>query len=204
MRCSSPSSVRFVSFIGAPSTDRLPGSNLRVYGILTGSPGDVFISYTVDGSPKTQRIHSSSPENLSGTPIDRMNYLLLDTGSLSTGKHEVRVVLEQLEGADQKLIVDYLTYAPSFDNLASMPSPANGTIVGTPSEAPARSSGISKSLVGPIVGGVVGGVLFICLAIGLLFWIQRRRYLDTKQRTANEAWVIEGGKVFESSVSICD
>ena len=112
---------------------------------------------------------------------------------LSAGDHTL--VINVTQCLNHTFIFDYITYSPSFANLASMPNldfalSASGTTstsasrsgAGAPtasqvsptatSQVPQKSTGSNVTLVGAAVGGSVGGLLVL---VFLTLWLWRRR-----------------------------
>jgi hypothetical protein len=159
---------------------------MTVYGILPKPDANLSLSYTIDDGNATtisrSRVDSAR---------DELNYAMIQTGPLVAGNHTIVVTLANII-TNQKFIVDYITYAPSFPNLAAMPdlsnlsseswsnSPSRSNSSSKNSSAPAPSSS-SSNHVNAIAGGVIGG--FACLVvivIAVLCFIRRRRPLENE------------------------
>jgi hypothetical protein len=112
------------------------------------------------------------------------NFKFASLESLSAGDHDHTLVINITQCLNHTFIFDYITYSPSFANLASMPSlaftasashssPTTSQGPGqTTSQGPRQSAGSKVTLVGPAVGGAVGGLLALTL---LTLWLRRRR-----------------------------
>lgn len=155
------------------------GTGLKIYGVFQPSlNGSISLSYTIDNGSVFTNSHTAS-----GSGTDQHNYLLIDTGPLTSGNHTLTVNLSAV--IEQALIVDYILYTPSFSTLAGMP---NLTVVAAPSStslggfASATSSALAdsnsnsrKSPTGAIAGGVIGGVAILSFFLALFFWLRKRR-----------------------------
>jgi hypothetical protein len=95
------------------------GRGMTVYGILPKPDGSLSLSYTIDGGNAI----TVSPKIVDDTR-DELNYVMLQTGPLAAGNHTIVVTLTDIV-TNQKFIVDYITYVPSFPNLAAMPKLSN-------------------------------------------------------------------------------
>jgi len=87
---------------------------------------------------------------------------------MSAGDHTL--VINVTQCLNHTFIFDYITYTPSFPNLASMPS-----LVFTAPASTSASASSKHAPVGAIVGGVVGGLLALVVIPLIVFWLRRRK-----------------------------
>jgi hypothetical protein len=110
---------------------------MTIYGIVPRPDGSLSLSYTIDGGSAFTISHK-----LVGNATDTLNYPMIQTGPLAAGNHTIVVTLTDII-PDQKFIVDYITYVPSFRNLGAMPrikSPSESLINSTSSSNPSSPS----------------------------------------------------------------
>ena len=159
------------------------GTSVAVYGIFTwANLGILSATYTLDGGTPVvgpYPVTTSSVEYVNGA-LEKANFrfFLLDT--LSAGDHTL--VINVTQCLNHTFIFDYITYTPSFSNLASMPSlvftaPASTSASASPtaSHVSQTSAGSKHTPVGAIVGGVVGGLLALVFIPLIVFWLRRRK-----------------------------
>jgi hypothetical protein len=173
-----------------------------VYGVFSwANLGTLSATYTIDGGVTiagSYPVTTSSPEYINGVmAISNFQFVTFD--SLSAGDHTLVIKLTQCK--NHTFAFDYITYTPSFANLASMPSfvpsaptsSASGVVSTTPYSGPASVSskagasptashasqqsalGSKQTPVGSIVGGVVGVLLAFSLITFIFFWLRRRK-----------------------------
>jgi len=170
------------------------GTSAAVYGIFSwGDLGTLAATYTIDGGTPitgTYPVTTGSTRYVNGA-LENSNFPFISIDSLSAGDHTLVINVTRCE--NHSYVFDYLTYNPSFANLASMPSlPFTSSASGststsaaisastfpTSSQAPQQSAGSSATHIGPIVGGAVGGfvgLLAFAFMIFMLFRLRRRR-----------------------------
>jgi hypothetical protein len=168
------------------------GTNMTIYGILPRPDGSLSLSYTIDGGGATTVSHK-----IIDNTTDVLNHPMLQTGPLVAGNHTVVVTLTDII-VNQKFILDYITYTPSFQNLAVMPdlsnlssessnnstSPSN---ISSPSANNSSSSNNSSATassssnhVDAIAGGIGGPACVVLIGIVVFFFIRRRRLSKRK------------------------
>ncbi|KAF8968104.1 hypothetical protein BDZ97DRAFT_1655524 [Flammula alnicola] len=193
-------------------TFRFQGTSAQIYGIFSWfNIGILSATYTLDGTtvPQTYAVATNTPEFVSNQG-EAANFLLFSYNNLPAGDHTL--VINITRCVNQTFILDYITYSPSFLNLAAMPalpvlSPSSVSIVPTGSSAtntptatsattsttsqvgqPGTLQTVSKKVpIAAIVGGVVGGILLIFAFLCL--WIRIRR---SKKESAKSLMQIEG------------
>lgn len=144
--------------------------------------GSFNLSFQIDNqSPSTKMFSSQGSDPQAKDTQEEHNFKLFDTGELQAGNHTV--LLNLTACTDQTLMVDFLTYTPSFSTLATMPnltsSSDSAQTVSSTSSSSASSS--TKVSVGAIVGGTLGGCALLILLGFLLFW--RRNHSQRLQIT---------------------
>jgi hypothetical protein len=175
------------------------GTNLTVYGILLSPDGSLSLSYTIDGGNATTVSH-----NIVDNTRDALNFPMVHTGPLAAGNHTIVVTLTEII-TSQKFIVDYITYTPSFQNLAAMPhlsnvlpsnksSPStsysslsiNSTSTSSNTSSPSASdsslshNSSASSHIDAIAGGIGGFACLTIIVFAVFFFIHRRRPPQTK------------------------
>jgi len=129
---------------------------------------------SIDGTPHSASfsVNTSSRNYLNHTG-EVSNHLYFSLDNLRPGPHTLLVNIT--EAKNHTFILDYITYRPAFDTLASMPSlsPDNSSTISTAS----TTSGSQKSVAtGALVGGILGGIAFgVLVSILVLLLILRRR-----------------------------
>lgn len=161
-----------------------------------GSSGSINAIFSLDGESAAPRSFTANQNENNGL-MNATNYQLFSATDLSAGEHTLRVNVTGVTG-NLPFIIDYITYVPSFFNLASKPdfsgqpgigssnsnssgssnSSSTGSSGGNGSSSDTSSSGSSKTPTGAIAGGVVGGLVVIAAVIGAILYFRRRR---TKQ-----------------------
>ena len=146
----------------------IPGTSIAVYGIfLSSNLGSLNATYSIDGLPLSSSlsVNASSPSYLDDLG-QRPNYLYFRLDGLLSGAHTLLVNIT--EANNQTFMLDYITYKPAFDTLASMPSLASGISPG--------STSTQRLSTGALVGCVLGGLAFgVLVTIFVIWFILRRR-----------------------------
>jgi hypothetical protein len=115
------------------------GMNMTAYGILPRPDGSLSLSYTIDGGSATTVSHK-----IINTATDTLNYPMVQTGSLVAGDHTITVTLTDIN-SNQTFILDYITYMPSFQNLATMPLIKSSSESSNSSTPPEGTSSLGDS-----------------------------------------------------------
>jgi hypothetical protein len=118
--------------------------------------------------------------SLHPTDIYTTHYVMLQTGHLVVGNHTIVVTLVEII-ANQNFIIDYITYMPSFPNLAATPDLDNSSSEPRNNFSSSSPSSNSSNRVDAIAGGVIGG--FTCLAIigiAVLLFVRCQRPSETE------------------------
>ncbi|TFK26951.1 hypothetical protein FA15DRAFT_245798 [Coprinopsis marcescibilis] len=170
--------------VGSGFRFRFSGTSLRIFGFTRlAEEGSFDLTYTIDNEEPETRKHRAPyvPEGLkdfltlgNGEMDLQMipNWLLAEYTSLEPGEHVITVELSRLEGP-QMFSFDYLTYSPSFPNLASKPLYSVADLdYGQPIQQPQANKGQDKVPI--IVGSVVGASAFVILLLGIAFMPRRR------------------------------
>lgn len=169
-----------------------PGTSIAVYAIFAWDKlGTFSATYTIDGvhvTPETIVVNASTQEYITNVG-EATNHLLFSLDALSPGNHTLLINITECD--NQMLMLDYLTYSPSFPTLKDMPDltsitlphtasnvngtiSANATATATPSSMASDEHLASKKVpVGPIVGGTCAGLVVLTLL--LLFFYRRFR-----------------------------
>ena len=173
------------------------GTNLTVWGtFLWEKVGGMTLSYNIDGGPNfTQTLTSDGTNPITEEP----NFKLADTGPLSPGNHTLALTLSSC--ISQTLVIDYILYTPSFNNLASMPNLTAASSDQTPTSTVSQTSAPSaasagsaasqsshRSNAGAIAGGTIGGIAFVALLGAFLFFYFRRRSENKAAEEEPEFW----------------
>lgn len=143
--------------------------------------GSFEVAYSLDGS--TPSMQTFVTQGSIKAPFEEQpNFKLIDTGTLSPGKHNISLTLSAC--TNQTFIVDYITYTPSFATLADANLTASSSSPSTPSAStttqtsPANTDtpgSSAKTNVGVIAGGVVGSVVVIAIIIGFVLWFLKKK-----------------------------
>lgn len=105
----------------------------------------------------------TTPEYIGGVK-QRDKFLLFRKDLLSTGDHTLEMRI--MNCVNQTFELDFVSYLPSFDSLATKPLPSPQSSQETAS--PSTTSTSKSPPAAAIAGGVVGGVVFILLILLLL------------------------------------
>jgi hypothetical protein len=123
--------------------------------------------------------------------LDNSNFQFISFDRLSDDDHTLVVRVTQCQ--NHAFVFDYITYTPSFANLASMPnltftpsadgSTSTTSITASPivSQVLPQFTGPNTTLVGAIVGCTVGGLLAFSF---MFFWLRRRTSKKNKEKSA--------------------
>ena len=170
-------------------TFQFSGTSVSIYGIFSWfNFGSLTATYTVDGTPynSTISVTTSSPSYLNKDG-EMSNYLYFSLDNLSAGNHKLVVNVTQAD--NQTFILDYITYKPSFDTLATMPN-ITGTSASAASSATSLSAGAGSqasvstgTIVGAVIGALAFGVLVTILAV--CFVLRRRRAREWDRGAVN-------------------
>ncbi|KAJ7592363.1 hypothetical protein C8J56DRAFT_1131997 [Mycena floridula] len=155
------------------------GSSLSLYGVFDWEQlGNYELTSTIDsGLPASKTFDARNdlkPREFQQQP----NFLLFSTGELETGNHTATFTLSKC--SNQTLIVDYITYTPSFASLSTMPN-LTGLTLPFPSDFPAAgpipptNPANSKSHIAALVAGLVAGLALLSCLILLFIWRHRRQ-----------------------------
>ncbi|KAJ7584406.1 hypothetical protein C8J56DRAFT_151538 [Mycena floridula] len=179
------------STAGSSFSFSFTGTNMTLYGVFHWDPlGSFDLITTVDNhSPVAQTFDSAVDSN----PTSQSNFVLFTSGELIAGNHTVSVNLSRCD--NQVLVIDYITYTPSFSSLSTMPnlthlSPASTSspVTATPSISPDSAS--KKPSIGALVGGIVGGIVLVAIICSLLF-IWRRKSQKSKSSATIDPFPVD-------------
>ncbi|KAF5346010.1 hypothetical protein D9758_013882 [Tetrapyrgos nigripes] len=175
------------SNIGDSMEFTFAGTSIALYGVFSWkASGFITAKFTITDFPSNFTSYSEeksffSPSNAPDL-LNSTNFLFFDHDSLTATNHTLTVMITGVSG-NQSLILDYLTYQPSFGSLSAKPdfrsSSSSGLGAGSGSVPPnvgndSSSAGEHSSHAGAIAGGVVGGVAAVALIVAFLFWRYRR------------------------------
>ncbi|KAF8221379.1 hypothetical protein L208DRAFT_1415109 [Tricholoma matsutake] len=110
---------------GASATFSFTGTGVSVGGIFTWNIIGAFsVKYTLDGVSSTQdyTVTSSAQQFVNGER-QQPNFIFFSRNSLSPGQHTLQMQL--VNSVNQVFELDYITYTPSFNALASTPPNTN-------------------------------------------------------------------------------
>ncbi|PPR06372.1 hypothetical protein CVT24_002485 [Panaeolus cyanescens] len=175
---------------------RFSGTSVSVYGVFNWeSLGNLSATYELDGIIYTENyaVKASSPSYLDLTK-EATNFVYFSRQNLDPGPHILAVTVTEVNNAVYAF--DYITYTPSFSNLASQPDVSSYSVtrpIASSTSLPTQAThiqnndpptGNTKSApVSAIVGGVIGGLALLLLVVAFL--CGRRRLLNNakKRRT---------------------
>ncbi|THU75902.1 hypothetical protein K435DRAFT_880010 [Dendrothele bispora CBS 962.96] len=124
------------------------------------------LNFTLDGYSQSVVFTNEGLPQPVGTP----HFIYFQNESLVEGNHTLIMTLDDVTG-NTSVVIDYLTYQPSFATLKDKPVfpsiPISSNFFPTPSSS--RSPG-PKFNISAIAGGVVGGVVFLGL-LALSIWL---------------------------------
>ena len=102
--------------------------------------------------------------------VKQLDYYLFTDDTIPPGDHTLQINVTN--SVSLNLELDYITYIPSFNTLASKPNLSGGG--GTPSsETSSSQTGSPPTPKAAIVGVVLGGVTFLVLVILLFLWCRK-------------------------------
>lgn len=165
-------------------------------------------NYSIDDSPGTIVSYVGDPFASLAQGLQQPNFLLYQSHNLNPGNHTLKI--EIIACQNQTFILDYLTYIPSFESLASMPKFPPPNTAGA--SGPGQSSA-SKSHVAPIVAGIVGGVVVIALGVLFFLWRRRRERNENTSRFGESCAdltigyrtdILSVSRLYPHSISACD
>ena len=174
---------------GDSFTFQFSGTSVSIYGIFSWfNLGSLTATYTVDGMPynSTISVTTSSPSYLNKDG-EMSNYLYFSLDNLSAGNHKLVVNVTQAD--NQTFILDYISYKPSFNSLATMPNitgtstsstsravssaTSQGTAVATVSSSGSQQPVSTGTIVGASIGALAFGILLTALVVYLV--LRRRK-----------------------------
>ncbi|KAG6909664.1 hypothetical protein DXG01_016244 [Tephrocybe rancida] len=135
----------------ASATFRFTGTAVSVYGISPSEDG-VVVSFTLDGNVSRMNQYNAS--------LPDPNFLWYSQHDLFPGNHTL-VMEFASDTSTRNFTLDYITYTPSFDTLASLGLTTPG-------------SASTNKLHRTIIGSVVGPTTFLLVVLALLYWRRRR------------------------------
>ncbi|THU76165.1 hypothetical protein K435DRAFT_846694, partial [Dendrothele bispora CBS 962.96] len=183
--------------VGDSMTFRFAGTGIRVYGVFNWTvPGNTTATFTLDSSESSFKTFSSAfdrPPNVQSVS----NFLFFESTDLHEGNHNLTIHVTEIV-REQSLIIDYLTYQPSFDSIKDKPdfsstagiisdstssttgSPASSSTAGRDSGVPARP----PLPLAAIIGGAMGGAVLILTLVAASCWsrIRSRRSSQKEDR----------------------
>ncbi|KAJ3488305.1 hypothetical protein NLJ89_g11631 [Agrocybe chaxingu] len=193
--------------VGDKASFNFTGSSVAVYGIFSWDQlGMLSATYILDGTSHSQTysVTTSSPEYLNDIG-EAPNFLFYSTDRLSSGQHTLDI--EITHSNNQSFILDYITYAPSFDSISRVPSPSSSTSPSSSSSKPSTASGSNGKIYNPktastpesnseptgekispeAIVGIVAGSLALLALIGItIFFLLRRRLKKGRRNWASD------------------
>ncbi|KAG6843543.1 hypothetical protein H0H87_003355 [Tephrocybe sp. NHM501043] len=153
---------------------RFAGTSIAVYGISPSLEG-VIMDFTLDGRRSSSNWYNAS--------IHDPNFLWFSEENLTPGNHTLLIEFAESStnsnlDAGEKFTLDYITYVPSFETIATKPDFASH------SRAIPPSGNIHRKVV---IGAVVGSAVFAILLSVLLYWRRRRAAVRRSKRSLREA-----------------
>ncbi|KAG6909662.1 hypothetical protein DXG01_016242 [Tephrocybe rancida] len=135
----------------ASATFRFTGTAVSVYGISPSDDG-VVMNFTLDGNvSRVNQYNATFPDP---------NFLWYSQHDLFPGNHML-VMQFASDTSTRNFTLDYFTYIPSFDTLASLALTTPG-------------SASTNKLRRTVIGAVVGPTTFLLIVLALLCWRRRR------------------------------
>ncbi|CAA7267296.1 unnamed protein product [Cyclocybe aegerita] len=147
------------STVGDTITFRFTGTSASLYGLFNwANIGVLAASYTLDGSTdaQTYSVTSSSPQYVKND-AEASNFLLFSRDNLTAGDHTLVITITRCDNQD--FMLDYITYAPSFSTLASMPNLPVGPVTNpdpTTSDGSTGSTSAAPAGITTVVTGTSG------------------------------------------------
>ncbi|KAG6904763.1 hypothetical protein DXG01_007327 [Tephrocybe rancida] len=181
-------SSRQTSSLGASATFEFTGTSVSIFGISNSGTDSISVNFTLDdGTPSTHVFSVVSPPNT--------NLRWFDSSSLAPGDHTLRLEIVAVHSGDCLFTLDYITYSPSFENLAtkfatssiiiSPPTSTTtfgntGTTIGTGTPTESVPAAVRKShTTDVLIGAIIGSLMFLILTF-LVWWIRRRSRTQMK------------------------
>ncbi|KAF9481617.1 hypothetical protein BDN70DRAFT_803024 [Pholiota conissans] len=156
------------TYVGDFFTYRFSGSSAAIYGIFTWSNiGLIELEFTLDGQSlsQTYRVSPNSPQFISELG-QQQNFLFYSYDVLPAGDHTLTVNLTACE--NQTFEFDYVTYAPSFATLGTMPNLVNSSSTIDMQQAMSKNGHLG------IIAAAIGGSIIVLL-LGIILFMWRRR-----------------------------
>lgn len=182
----------------------LLGTSIAVYGIFSwNNLGLLSATYSIDNSTYSSSIPvTTSSQGYLNQDGEVSNYQYFGLNSLSPGVHTLLVNIT--EANNQTFMLNYITYSPAFDTLASLPSlssSASGsstsytssTTSSLPSTTPTISSDMSRRSVPTILGGVILALVFSVFGTIMLVSLILRRRRVREQKLAFQHEILTDG-----------
>ncbi|KAJ7584232.1 hypothetical protein C8J56DRAFT_1028154 [Mycena floridula] len=159
------------------------GSSLSIYGVFNRDQlGSYELTSTIDDELPVSKTFDARNGLTLGALQQQLNFVLFSR-ELEAGHHTATFTLSKC--INQTLIVDYITYKPSFSSLSTMPNltgltfpfPSNVPTAGaTSSTNPSPNNPAnSKSHIAALVAGLVAGLALLSCLILLFIWRRRRQ-----------------------------
>ncbi|KAG6915585.1 hypothetical protein DXG01_010853 [Tephrocybe rancida] len=140
----------------ASATFRFTGTAVSVHGISPTDDG-VVMNFTLDGNV--------SRTNQYNATLRDPNFLWYSQHDVFPGNHTL-VMQFASNTSTRNFTLDYITYIPSFDTLASKPN--------FPFALTTPGSALTNKLRRIVIGAVVGPTTFLLIVLALLYWRRRR------------------------------
>ncbi|PPQ80154.1 hypothetical protein CVT24_006562 [Panaeolus cyanescens] len=188
--------------IGDSITFRFTGTSVNVYGIFDWrNIGRIDAAYNIDGSI-VKRSHISTEASRERAAGEQTNFVYYSKQGLEPGPHVLVISIVNI--TNMRYSLDYITYTPSFSNLASRPDIRNLTLPNSgtdPNPVPTfTSSGSGSSQdpktgstnrspgevqVGAIVGGILGSLALLFVLFMFLWYRRNIQYISDSHVVAN-------------------
>ncbi|KAJ7571942.1 hypothetical protein C8J56DRAFT_1083855, partial [Mycena floridula] len=162
------------------------GSSLSLYGVFDWDQlGSYELTSTINDELPVSKTFDARNDSNPEAYHQQLNFVLFFR-ELEAGNHTATFTLSKC--VNQTLIVDYITYKPSFSSLSTMPnltgstfslpsntSTADPTSLTNPSLPAPNNSANSKLHIAPLVAGLMAGLALLSCLILLFIWQHRRR-----------------------------